>query len=116
LIDTFLVRQDAASMENRLIIVAALFINPGCEAEFEQFEASAEKIMRRYGGSIERRIGFPTNANADHPHELHIVAFPDQQAFERYRADPDLQALAQLRAQAIRQTIVWVGAELPAFA
>ena len=103
-------------MEPKLIIVAALFVNRGCEAEFQQFEASAEKIMRRYGGCIERRIGFRENADADHPHELHIVAFPDQQTFDRYRADPDLQALAELRARAIRQTIVWVGKDLPAFA
>jgi len=103
-------------MEPKLIIVAALFVNPGCEAEFQQFEASAEKIMQRYGGCIERRIGFPANADTDHPHELHIVAFPDQQAFDRYRADPDLKALAELRARAIRQTIVWVGKDLPPFA
>jgi uncharacterized protein (DUF1330 family) len=103
-------------MDTKLIIIAALFVNPGCEAEFQQFEASAEEIMRRHGGRIERRIGFPESADPDHPHELHIVAFPDQQAFDRYRADPDLQALAELRARAIHQTIVWVGKDLPAFA
>ena len=42
--------------------------------------------------------------------------FPDQQSFDRYRADADLKALAELRASAIRQTIVWVGKDLPAFA
>ncbi|HXN86131.1 MAG TPA: hypothetical protein VN867_08670 [Candidatus Binataceae bacterium] len=103
-------------MESKLIIVAALFVNPGCEAEFLQFEASAEKIMRRYGGCIERRIGFPANADTDHPYEVHIVAFPDQPAFDGYRADPDLLALAELRTRAIRQTIVWIGADLPPFA
>ena len=103
-------------MDSQLIIVAALFINPGCEDEFLQFESAAEKIMRRYGGCVERRIGFPANAGTDHPHEVHIVAFPDQQAFDRYRADPDLQAMAELRARAISQTIVWSGKDLPPFA
>ena len=55
--------RERLSMENKLIIVAALFIHPGREAEFEQFETAAESIMRRYGGRIERRIGFAASAD-----------------------------------------------------
>ncbi len=69
--------------------------------------------MRRYGGRLERRIGFASSA--DQPHEVHIVTFPDRQSFERYRADADLQALAELRARAIRQTTAWVGTDLSSF-
>ena len=90
-------------MPTKLTIVAALFINPGREAEFEQFETAAESIMRRYGGRLERRIGF-AGRKPDHPHEVHIVTFPDQQSFERYRTDADLQALAELRTRAIHHT------------
>ena len=100
-------------MPNRVTIVAALYINSGREAEFEQFETAAESIMGRYGGRLERRIGFP--AGADQPHEVHLVTFPDQQAFERYRTDADLQALADLRTRAIRQTTAWVGDDLGSF-
>ncbi len=100
-------------MPNKVTIVAALYVNPGCEAEFEQFETAAESIMRRHGGSLERRIGFPPSA--EQPHEVHIVTFPDQQAFERYRADADLQALADMRKRAIRQTTAWVGNDLGSF-
>jgi uncharacterized protein (DUF1330 family) len=100
-------------MPHKITIVAALFIHPGREAEFEQFETAAESIMGRYGGRLERRIGFPSGA--DQPHEVHVVTFPDQQAFEKYRADTDLQALAELRARAIRQTTAWAGADLSSF-
>lgn len=100
-------------MPDKVTIVAALFIHPGREPEFEQFETAAESIMRRYGGRLERRIGFASSA--DHPHEVHIVTFPDRQSFERYRADADLQALAELRARAIRQTTAWVGTDLSSF-
>jgi uncharacterized protein (DUF1330 family) len=102
-------------MEEKPIIVAALFIHPGREAEFEQFETAAESIMRRYGGRIERRIGLAASADTNQPHEVHIVTFPDRQSFERYRADTDLQALAQLRARAIRDTTIWIGSDLSAF-
>jgi hypothetical protein len=102
-------------MEEKLIIVAALFIHPGREAEFEQFETAAESIMRRYGGRIERRIGFGASADLGQPHEVHIVTFPDQRSFERYRADADLQALAELRTRAIRHTTIWIGSDLSTF-
>ena len=102
-------------MPNNVTIVAALFIHPGREAEFEQFETAAESIMRRHGGRLERRIGFAGKTSAEHPHEVHIVTFPDQQAFERYRADAGLQALGDLRARAIRQTTIWLGSDLDCF-
>ncbi len=51
----------------------------------------------------------------DQPHEVHLVTFPDQESFERYRADADLLAMADLRARAIRQTLAWVGNDFPGF-
>jgi uncharacterized protein (DUF1330 family) len=102
-------------MATSLTIVAALFIHPGREREFEEFETAADAIMLRHGGRIERRIGFAPSADPAQPHEVHLVSFPDQQSFERYRSDPDLQALAELRARAIRITTAWVGSDLSAF-
>ena len=102
-------------MPTRLSIVAALFIHPGREAEFEQFEMAAESIMQRYGGRLERRIGFPSGADPNQPHEVHLVTFPDRESFEGYRADADLLAMADLRARAIRQTVAWLGNDLGSF-
>jgi uncharacterized protein (DUF1330 family) len=102
-------------MAEKLIVVASLFIHPGREVEFEQFETAAELIMQRHGGRIERRIGFQSGADPGQPHEVHIVTFPDDQSFQRYRADADLQGLADLRALAIRQTTIWIGSDLSSF-
>src|SRR5579864_7929395 len=102
-------------MPKKITIVAVLFIHPGREAEFEQFETAAESIMQRYGGGLERRISFAASEDSSHPHEVHIVTFPDRESFERYRTDPELQALADLRAHAIRQTTAWVGSDLSSF-
>ncbi|HUA33781.1 MAG TPA: hypothetical protein VMA09_09275 [Candidatus Binataceae bacterium] len=102
-------------MSSRIVLVAALYIHPGQEAEFEQFETAAASIMKRYGGAIERRIRCAPKHDAAPPYEVHIVSFPDDQSFEHYRADDDLAKLAGLRARAIRQTIVWQGSDLPPF-
>ncbi|HVN28679.1 MAG TPA: DUF1330 domain-containing protein [Candidatus Binataceae bacterium] len=102
-------------MADKVVIVAALYVHPGHEKEFEVFETAAETIINRHGGRLERRIGFPAGANPDHPHEVHLVTFPDEDSFAHYRADTDLQALAELRARAIRQTVIWMGRDLGSF-
>jgi hypothetical protein len=38
---------------------------------------------------------------------LAIVSFPDAESFAAYQRDPEIAALATLRAAAIRQTLVW---------
>src|SRR6266851_1058304 len=98
-----------------LTLIALLFVHPGHEFEFEQFESAAAQIMQRYGGKLERRIGRRPQSDPSQPDEIHIVTFPDQEALQRYRADADLASLADLRARAIRQTTIWYGADLGDF-
>jgi len=97
-------------------LLAALYIHPGREAEFDQFETAAARIMARHGGAIDRRIRITRAAGDNLPHEVHLVSFPDDASIQRYRADPELQGLAELRARAIRETVVWTGSDLPRFA
>jgi len=98
-------------------LVAALYLNPGREAEFDRFETAAARIMARHGGTIDRRIRIaPRAAGENLPHEVHIVSFPDDTSLQRYRTDPELQGLAELRTSAIRETVVWTGSDLPRFA
>jgi uncharacterized protein (DUF1330 family) len=99
----------------RVTIVAALYINPGKEDEFERFESAAARIMRRYGGAITRRIRSEPGADRSAPYEIHVLDFPDAAAFANYRNDAELAAMAELRTSAIRQTRVWIGSDLPPF-
>ncbi|HKV54458.1 MAG TPA: DUF1330 domain-containing protein [Candidatus Binataceae bacterium] len=99
--------------EARLTLVVALFVVDGHEAEFERFESAAATIMARYGGVLERRIACGSSSGEDGPHEVHIVTFPDRQAFERYRDDADLRAMTEIRERTIGRTIVWTGVDLP---
>ncbi len=103
-------------MASKLTIVAALYIHAGREAEFEEFETRASAIMRRFGGTVERRIGCAGGVAGDEtPREVHVVTFPDEQSFEQYRADAEMSSLAELRSRAIRKTTIWRGADLPPF-
>jgi uncharacterized protein (DUF1330 family) len=99
----------------RLTLIAALYLHPGREAEFARFETAAAGIMQRHGGTIERRIGVAASSGENLPHEVHIVSFSDERSFQEYRTDPDLEALRDLRALAIRETVLWFGTELPPY-
>ncbi len=102
-------------MRASVAIVVVLHINAGREAEFERFETAVAKIMRRHGGMLERRIAVEPGGDASQPHEVHIVTFPERAALDRYRADPEFKELAALRAEAIRETIFWFGADRTPF-
>ena len=102
-------------MNKPITLVVALYIQPGRRAEFESFESQAAEIMSGVGGRIERRIACSSGEEPSAPDEVHIVTFPDVESYNRYRASSEIKALANLRAIAIRKTIVWRGTELPLF-
>jgi uncharacterized protein (DUF1330 family) len=102
-------------MSKPITLVVALFIYPERRTEFESFETQAAEIMSRFGGKIERRIGCSNKDDASALDEVHLVTFPDEDSYDRYRESPEIKALASLRAVAVRKTVVWRGTELPAF-
>ena len=81
---------------------------------FRAYEARAATIMARHGGAIERAIAIPpAAADADARwREVHVLRFTDDAAFAAYRADPELRALAAMRAAAITGTAVLTGHDL----
>jgi hypothetical protein len=102
-------------------LIALLYLHPGHGADYERFETEAARIMSRYGGRIERRVVLPvpplssTASVPPQPDEIHLVHFPDAESFARYRTDPELAGLAELRAAAIRDTVVWLGSDAALF-
>jgi hypothetical protein len=96
----------------RLMLLVRLFIRPGREIEFREFETQAARIMGDYQGRIEYAIR-PTASPppAELPHEIHVVSFPGIAQFEAYRRDPRLIQLASLRESAIARTEVTSGEE-----
>jgi uncharacterized protein (DUF1330 family) len=99
-------------MNSPLILLVSLFIHPGQETAFREFESAASRIMGRYGGRIERVIR-PERVvpEGSVPHEVHLVSFPGDDAFTAYRADAELVGLAALRQTAIARTEILLGTE-----
>jgi len=101
----------------RFALIVLLHIDPEHMDDYERFEAEASRIMARHGGRIERRLATsaPAGTDGDVPDEVHLVTFPTPDSFEAYRRDPALPPLSDLRARAIRRTVIWQSHDLPRF-
>ena len=103
-----------------LIIIAHLFIHPGQEAAFRAFETQALASFRaRFCARFCAHDGEvlaafrprPTADGTPTPDEIHVLRIGLEEAFAAYRADPALLALADLRAQAIARTEIFLSQE-----
>ncbi|WP_437590159.1 DUF1330 domain-containing protein [Sorangium sp. So ce1000] len=85
-----------------------------CEAldTFRAYETRAAAVMARYGGAIERTVVTAPDG-AGLTKEIHIITFPDEQAFSAYRRDAELGAVAHLRDASVVHTEILRGEEGP---
>lgn len=74
-----------------------------------------QRIARRHGRCVEHAIRPARGASPDAelPFEVHVLRFPDRAAFDAYRADADLLALAPERAAVIARTSLLIGVDGP---
>ena len=102
-------------MQSPIYRVVSLWVRSGAVAEFEAYERKAARIMRKYGGSIEKVIRTGQENSPDMPFEIHLVSFPGQEQFAAYRADLELLSLVTDRESAILKTVVVPGVGGPAY-
>jgi uncharacterized protein (DUF1330 family) len=99
-----------------IVLAVTLTVRPELMDAFHSYEVQAAAIMLRHGGRIERVIHLDGgSADAGFHRELHIVSFPSNSSLEAYRRDPDLTALAALRARAIEHTSILTGRDAPGY-
>ena len=99
--------------DTRMTIVAIVTVRKSAIDKFHAFERHAAAVMKRHGGRIERTI---VAAAVGSPHlvkEIHVVTFPNEQAFSAYRSDERLLELAQLREESVVHTEVLIGEDGP---
>ncbi|MEO1451597.1 MAG: DUF1330 domain-containing protein [Bacteroidota bacterium] len=74
---------------NRLYLTILFRIHPRQWETFERYEALVLAQLPKYGGEIHLRFKTDRAHNeVDAPHEIHVLSFPDDQAFHQYLHDP----------------------------
>ncbi len=97
-----------------MLLVALLTVRRAALAEFRRYEHAAATIMARHGGAIERAVVLDAGDPAS-LRELHLVRFPDADAFAAYRADAALGDLRELREASVLATELWPAEDGPRY-
>ena len=96
-----------------IYITQLIYIKPGCEAVFHQFEDVAIPLIEKYNGKLLLRCR-PDEAsyvetNMGKPYEIHLVSFNSQQDFENFKLNPDRQAYLHLKDQSVERIVLIEG-------
>lgn len=97
-----------------VIVVALLTVRRVELDRFRAYETFAIARVRAHGGELERAVVL------DEPdpalvRELHVLRFPDADAFARFRGDAALAERQADRAAAVVATTVWTGVDGPGY-
>jgi len=101
------------SKRNKIKIQIVVLLEVKDKISFEEFERKAINIMTSYDGKLisafEPVESESTRSSID---EIHCLEFPNIEAFNNYRKDPELLELASLRNKAISNTIIYISERL----
>jgi uncharacterized protein (DUF1330 family) len=99
-----------------IYLTQLIFLNPEEEAVFEEFESRAILLIARYGGKLLLRlrpdVSSVIEAGMEIPYEIHLVSFPDEDAFTRFKADPERQQFLHLKEQSVSSSMLIGGQRL----
>src|SRR4051812_32892087 len=95
---------DVLAVPKPIALVVQVWIHPGQQKAFLDFESQAAEIMATHGGRIERVIRPLEPMSETVPNEIHILTFPSSASWLNYRADPEILTLADQRAAAVSHT------------
>ncbi len=98
--------------------LALIYLAPGQREALRQYERRVLPVFKRHGGAFERiwiPAAAPTDplADPDAPDEVHLLRFDREDGLEAARRDPEMQALAALRARIVRKAVLLRVADVP---
>ncbi|HEY3406284.1 MAG TPA: DUF1330 domain-containing protein [Ohtaekwangia sp.] len=99
-----------------IYITQLIYIVPGQENIFDQFESVAIPIIAKYNGRLLFRVRPGAEAFIEHcidqPYEIHLVEFDAEQDFEDFKRDEERKKFLHLKEQSIRTSILYYGKKL----
>src|SRR5688572_5673728 len=99
-----------------IYITQLIYIIPGQENIFDQFEDIAIPIISKYNGRLLFRVrpdeGSFIDRHMDKPYEIHLVEFDTEQDFENFKRDEERKKFLHLKEQSIKASILYQGTKL----
>lgn len=99
-----------------IYITQLIYIIPGQEKIFDQFEDIAIPIILKYNGRLLLRVRPDANSVIEHhidkPYEIHLVEFDTDRDFENFKQDEARKKFLHLKEQSIKASILVQGTKL----
>jgi uncharacterized protein (DUF1330 family) len=99
-----------------IYITQLIYIKPGQEEVFHQFENVAIPIITKYNGRLLLRVRPSEKAyiewNIDKPYEIHLVDFYSEEDFKNFMKDEERKKFLHLKEQSIQSSILYQGVKL----
>ncbi|HMR43017.1 MAG TPA: DUF1330 domain-containing protein [Saprospiraceae bacterium] len=99
-----------------IFITQLIYIRPGQEAVFDQFESVAIPLISKYGGRLLLRLRPDPNSivesSIEMPYEVHLVTFENESDFARFMQDEERKQFLHLKEASIRSAILVKGQQL----
>ena len=96
-----------------ITLTQLVYINPGEEATFEEFERKVLPLIDEHNGRLLLRIrtdaGSLVAGTWEKPDEIHLVEIDAESDFHAYMVDEERRRYLHLREQSIRTTIIIQG-------
>ena len=100
----------------KIYITQLIYIIPGQEDAFDEFESVAMPIIPKYNGRLLLRIRPDDKAFIDYsiekPYEIHLVEFDSQEDFERFMKDDSRNQFLHLKNASMRSSLLISGHRL----
>lgn len=96
-----------------IFITQLIYLQPGGEESYNEFEAMVLPLLPDYGGQIMLRLRPDKNSvieqNMDTPYEIHLISFESQEGLDSYIQDDIRQKYLPLKEKSISSTVLYQG-------
>lgn len=99
-----------------IYITQLIYVKPGQEAIFDEFESVAIPIVAKYNGRMLFRLR-PTQENYimqpdEPPYEVHLASFNSEEDFEAFKQDKERAKFLHLKDASIEKMLLIKGLSL----
>ena len=100
-----------------IFITQLIYLKPGQEAIFDEFEAVAIPGIARYNGRMLFRLRPGSAADfienqIEQPYEIHLVEFASDLDFQNFMQDKERKRFLHLKEQSIQSVVLIKGTKL----
>lgn len=98
-----------------IYITQLIYVHPGQEATFQEFEAYVLPLLGKHNGQMKVRLR-PTSdtfidGELDQPYEVHLIAFNSEGDFDAFMHDEERARFLHLKNSAVRKVLFIRGQE-----